>query len=100
MKRGKIKLGHHVATCHAREIAWVIPVPDRTTSSVPCLRVRYRRSSRGVYMLELLIALAVSSLLAAALVGNMAETSELSNAGENQLMAATIAQLLIDNTRN
>lgn len=51
-------------------------------------------------MLELLMSIAVSSMLAAALVSNLAQTESFSNAGQNQLLAACIAQEMIDNARN
>jgi hypothetical protein len=51
-------------------------------------------------MVELLLAIATSSLLAAALVSNMAESQRLSDYGQNQIMASTIAQEQIDSTRN
>lgn len=58
------------------------------------------RAPRGVYMIELIMAIAVSSMLAAALVGVMADTERLSTAGQNQIVAAAVAQELIDNIRN
>jgi hypothetical protein len=51
-------------------------------------------------MLELLIALATSSALAATLVQNLAETQRFSSAGQDNVMAFAIAQEIIDMTRN
>jgi type II secretory pathway pseudopilin PulG len=51
-------------------------------------------------MLEMLIALATSSALAAALVQNLAETQRFSSAGQDSVMAFAIAQEIIDMTRN
>jgi len=59
-----------------------------------------RRLQNGVYMVELLIALATSTLLAAALVSSMAESERLSNVGQNLIVATTMAQGQIDSTRN
>lgn len=59
-----------------------------------------RRSCAGVYMIEMLLAIATSSVLAAALVANLADTERLATSGQNQIIAAAIAQELIDNTRN
>lgn len=65
-------------------------------ASVPGLE----RSDSGMYLLELIMAIAASGVLAAALVGNMADTQRLSNAGQNQILAAAIAQEQIDSARN
>jgi len=54
----------------------------------------------GAYMVELLIAIATSSMLAAALVGSMAESERLSSFGQNEILVAAIAQEQIDSTRN
>lgn len=64
---------------------------------------RNRRTPRkpaGVYMIELITAIAVSAMLSAALVGAMADTERLSTAGQNQIIAAAIAQEQIDNVRD
>lgn len=58
------------------------------------------RGQEGVYLLELLVAVFVSSLFAATLMGNFADTSRLATAGQNQILAADIAQSIIDNARN
>jgi hypothetical protein len=51
-------------------------------------------------MVELIIALATSSLLAAALVSSMAESQRLSDYGQNLIVATAIAQGQVDSTRN
>ena len=43
---------------------------------------------------------ATSSMLAAALVANLADTERFSGSGQNQIIATAIAQEQIDNTRN
>ena len=58
------------------------------------------RLPNGVYMVELLMALSASTLLAAALVSSMAESERLSDVGQNLIVATTIAQGQIDSTRN
>lgn len=58
------------------------------------------RTSSGVYMIEMLLAIATSTMLAAALVANLADTERLASAGQNQIIATAVAQELIDNTRN
>lgn len=58
------------------------------------------RSSSGIYLVELLVAVFISSLLAAALAENMSETLRLTNCGQNQIIAAAIGQELVDNARN
>jgi type II secretory pathway pseudopilin PulG len=64
------------------------------------IRVTNKRKSTGLYMLELLIAIATSSALAAALVSNLAETQRFSTAGQENVMAFAVAQEIIDMTRN
>jgi hypothetical protein len=67
------------------------------------LRSRERIQSRtesGVYMIELIMAIATSSMLCAALVGTLAQTERLSTSGQNQIIAAALAQEQIDNVRN
>jgi hypothetical protein len=51
-------------------------------------------------MLELLIALATSSALAAALVTNLAETQRFSNDGQDSVMAFAVGQEIMDMARN
>lgn len=58
------------------------------------------RSASGIYLVELLVAVFISSLLAAALAENMSETLRLTNSGQNQIIAAAIGQELVDNARN
>jgi len=58
------------------------------------------RRQKGVYMVELLIALVASTLLSAALVSSMAESERLSDVGQNLVVATTMAQGQIDSTRN
>jgi hypothetical protein len=64
------------------------------------LRVSHGRKSTGLYMLEMLIALATSSALAAALVSNLAETQRFSSAGQDNVMAFAVAQEIVDMARN
>lgn len=58
------------------------------------------RSDSGIYLVELLVAVFISSLLAAALAENMSQTLKLTSSGQNQIVAAAIGQELIDNARN
>lgn len=58
------------------------------------------RTESGVYMIELIMAIATSSMLCAALVGTLAQTERLSTSGQNQIIAAALAQEQIDNVRN
>lgn len=58
------------------------------------------RTQAGVYMIELIMAIAVSAMLSAALVQTLADTERLSTAGQNQIIAAALAQEQIDNVRN
>jgi type II secretory pathway pseudopilin PulG len=58
------------------------------------------RNQEGIFLAEMLVAVLVSSILAAALIGNISETYRLSSAGQNQVLASAIAQEVIDNTRN
>ena len=64
------------------------------------LKRKGMRTIKGVYMIELLMAIATSSLLSAALVSSLADTERLSTSGQNQIMASSIVQEQIDNTRN
>jgi len=57
------------------------------------------RSQAGIYLLELLIAVATCAMLGAALAGTTAETMRLASAGQNQILATNIAQLIVDNVR-
>jgi hypothetical protein len=63
-------------------------------------KLRAKRADTGVYMLELIMAIAASGVLSAALVSSMAESEKLSSAGQNQIIASAIAQEQIDNARN
>lgn len=65
-----------------------------------CRERRKTRSEGGVYMIELIMAIATSSMLCAALVGTLAQTERLSTSGQNQIIAAALAQEQIDNVRN
>lgn len=58
------------------------------------------RSECGMYMLELLVAVLASSILAATLASHLGETFKMTSAGQHQLYAAAIAQELVDVTRN
>jgi hypothetical protein len=62
-------------------------------------RIR-KRDESGVYMIELIMSIAASSLLSAALVSNLAQTQAFSNSGQNHILAACIAQEQVDNARN
>lgn len=64
------------------------------------LASRNARSQSGIYLVELLVAVFISSLLAAALAENMSETLRLTSSGQNQIIAAAIGQELVDNARN
>ena len=67
-------------------------------------RRQVRRAGRcnesGFYMIELILALATSGMLAAALALNIAETERFSSAGQNQILAMAIVQEQLDNARN
>lgn len=54
----------------------------------------------GAYMIELIMAIAASSMLAAALVASLADTQRFSVAGQNQIIAVALAHQQIDNARN
>lgn len=58
------------------------------------------REQSGIFLAEMLVALLCSSILAAALIGNISETYRLSTSGQNQVLASAMAQEVIDNTRN
>jgi|GEM_PF-4520652 len=58
------------------------------------------RSNSGIYMVELLVAVLASSILAASLASHLSETFKLTSSGQKQLFAAAIAQQLVDITRN
>lgn len=60
----------------------------------------FNRSEAGIYLVELLVAVFISTLLAAALAENMSQTLKLTNSGQNQIIAAAIGQELVDNARN
>jgi type II secretory pathway pseudopilin PulG len=51
-------------------------------------------------MIELIMALAASGVLATALASNLAETERFSSSGQNQILAMSIVQEQIDNARN
>ncbi|GEM_PF-3285720 len=63
-------------------------------------QIKETRAPMGSTMIELIMAIAVSSMLAAAMVGAMADTSRLSTSGQNQIIASALAQEQIDNIRN
>jgi type II secretory pathway pseudopilin PulG len=58
------------------------------------------RTKSGVYMIELIAAIATSAMLSAALVETMASTERLSTSGQNQIIAAAVAQEQVDNVRD
>lgn len=62
--------------------------------------VRRTRNERGAYMIELIMAMAASGMLAGALASNIAETERFSSSGQNQILAMSIVQEQIDNARN
>jgi len=64
------------------------------------IRRARRFSEGGYYMIELILALATSGMLAAALALNIAETERFSSSGQNQILAMSIVQEQIDNARN
>lgn len=72
----------------------------RRQSKSLSLSTGYARSDSGIYLVELLVAVFISSLLAAALAENMSETFRLTSSGQNQIIAAAIGQELVDNARN
>jgi prepilin-type N-terminal cleavage/methylation domain-containing protein len=57
------------------------------------------RSQRGVYLIELLVALAISGFLAVALAASLSEQMRVTTGTENQLKAAEIAQQVIERFR-
>lgn len=64
------------------------------------IRIINVRTTCGSYLVELLVALAVSGFLAAVMGASLSETMQTSSGAQNQLMAADIAQELIDRVRN
>lgn len=58
------------------------------------------RSCVGVYLIEFLVALAVSTLIAGFLIDDISQINRFSTNGEMQLMATSIAQEVIDSARN
>lgn len=59
-----------------------------------------RRAESGVYMIEMLMAIATTALLLAALCDNLSLCTRFATSGQNQALAFSIAQEQIDNTRN
>jgi type II secretory pathway pseudopilin PulG len=66
----------------------------------PSSRSTKVRNEKGVYLVELLVAVFISSLFAAAVASSMADSTRLTTSSQNQVLAANIAQELIDNARN
>ncbi len=62
------------------------------------LRRRRQRAS-GVYLIEFLVALVVSTTIAQILIDSISQTHRFSNDGQCQLLAATIAEEVIDFAR-
>lgn len=58
------------------------------------------RNESGLYLVELLVAVVISSMFAASLAASMADSTRMSSSSQNQVLAANIAQELIDNARN
>jgi type II secretory pathway pseudopilin PulG len=81
-------------------------IPGSALVSVPPVKTLIQklklscRRNTGLYMLELLIALATSSALAAALVSNLAETQRFTTSGQENIMAFAVAQEIMDMARN
>ncbi len=58
------------------------------------------RNQQGSYLIELLVALAISGLLAVARGTSVAQTKGISNRTENGLLATLMAQQVLDRVRN
>src|SRR5262249_4780335 len=58
------------------------------------------RAECGVYLIEFLVALVVSTLIAGFLIDDISQIHRFSTKGEKQLIAAAIAQEVIDNARD
>ncbi len=63
------------------------------------LRRAIVRSKRGAYLIELLVALAISGFLAVALAASLSEQMRVTTGAENQVKAAEVAQQVIDRIR-
>ncbi len=58
------------------------------------------RSDSGVYLIEFLVALIVSTMIAGILIDDISQIHRFSTKGEKQLVAAAIAQEVIDSARD
>jgi type II secretory pathway pseudopilin PulG len=58
------------------------------------------RNESGILLLELLVAIGVSGIIAAALASNLAAIQRFANKGQSNILAANIAQQIIDSARN
>ncbi len=68
-----LHLGINEVVCETGGLYMETPVARRKRSNL--------RAEAGVYMIELLMAIAISAMLSATLVGSMADTERLSTAG-------------------
>ncbi len=63
-------------------------------------KLKGRRGQRGMYLIELIAALAISGFLAVILGASLSSTMRFSSGAQNQLMAADVAQELLDRFRD
>jgi type II secretory pathway pseudopilin PulG len=81
-------------------LALAMMVGSRKTGLRKSVPFFARRSEQGVYMIEMLMAIATTAMLLAALCDNLSLCTRFATSGQNQALAFSIAQEQIDNTRN
>lgn len=73
---------------------------NRRTSQQPQLPTPAFRQERGVYLVEMLVALVIGTMLMLASYGTQMATYRSGTTAQNQVLATNMAQQLIDNARN
>lgn len=73
---------------------------NRNLKRAQCRFVQIRSQFGGTFIVELLVAILVSSIMGAAVVNSMSDSLRVTTKAQNQVIATAIAQQVIDACRN